>query len=90
MIFEILDYYRKMMILGKKTKIIRYFCPKNLHMSKFFCIFASQNAKERKKTMKDYRPVESPIEFAQGGTQDYLTAEELISRLEPRIRAMFR
>lgn len=40
--------------------------------------------------MRNQSPVEAPVDVIRGGTQDYLTAEELMSRLEPRIRAMFK
>lgn len=33
--------------------------------------------------------VESPIVELQNGNQNFLTADELMQRLEPRIRAMF-
>ena len=41
--------------------------------------------------MKTKDIVESPIAEPQNGTiQEYLTADELMIRLEPRIRALFR
>ena len=60
-------------------------------MSKKCCTFAAKMEKEDiMNTKTDI--IEAPIMEASrnGGSQEYLTADELMSRLEPHIRSLFR
>ena len=60
-------------------------------MSQKSCTFASKS--QRKVIMKTNADIiESPVYDASraGGDKEYLTADELMQRLEPHIRSLFR
>ena len=63
-----------------------------MHNSKKNCNFASKIAKVRKLMKTNTYINEAPIQDVSyiGGSQEYLTADELMSRLEPHIRSLFR
>ena len=63
-----------------------------MHNSKKNCNFASKIAKVRKKMKTNTYINEAPIQEISsiGDRQEYLTADELMSRLEPHIRSLFR